>query len=155
MELGPDNTLKFEFSDMEDELLKKLVQQYGTSDWSLIASLMINRTPRECRDRWCNHLSENLSQREWTPEEDKIVLEQFAIHGSKWRLFQSVLPGRKNYAIRNRYHMLRRRIDSGKMEAPERETIKFDEVVDKIFGKLEDQFINEFHWDVMFSDVYV
>ncbi|ELP90560.1 hypothetical protein EIN_020090 [Entamoeba invadens IP1] len=46
---------------------------------------------------------------EWTPEEDKILLDKQQVLGNKWKLISTFLPGRAPNSVKNRYfsHYLR------------------------------------------------
>ena len=52
----------------EDERLKHLVEEHGTGNWSLIGDFFVDRTGKQCRERWTNHLSPGLKKGEWTEE---------------------------------------------------------------------------------------
>src|SRR3546814_790481 len=41
----------------EDEQLVHLVTVHGTGNWSVIAEQLGNRTGKQCRERWHNHLN--------------------------------------------------------------------------------------------------
>jgi len=40
----------------EDEQLRKLVDLYGINSWAAIATNLSNRSGKQCRERWRNHL---------------------------------------------------------------------------------------------------
>lgn len=46
----------------EDILLRKMVAQYGTKRWSLIASRIRGRIGKQCRERWLNHLDPDVKK---------------------------------------------------------------------------------------------
>jgi hypothetical protein len=60
----------------EDGRLKQLVEEHGTGNWSLIGDFFVDRTGRQCRGRWTNHLRPDLKKGEWT-EEVSVKLEVF------------------------------------------------------------------------------
>ena len=44
----------------DDASLRQAVESYGRNNWKMISSILkssfdINRTPKQCRDRWCNY----------------------------------------------------------------------------------------------------
>uniref|UniRef100_A0A7S3EYJ8 Myb-like domain-containing protein n=1 Tax=Haptolina ericina TaxID=156174 RepID=A0A7S3EYJ8_9EUKA len=52
--------------------------------------------------------SRNIAERkEWTVAEDEIICTNVALHGCKWRKIASLLPGRSDDAVRNRWNRLR------------------------------------------------
>ena len=75
---------KKKFSPEEDKLLNILVNKYGQNNWNIIAQEMNGRTPRQCRERWINYASPNLSQSPWTHEEELLLVQQYKILGPRW-----------------------------------------------------------------------
>lgn len=90
------------FSDIEDEILRKSVSLYGTSDWSIIASKLPGRTTRQCRDRWNHYLSVDTIKIKWTPAEDALLLDLYSEFGNHWSKIAEFFPGRNGINIRNR-----------------------------------------------------
>lgn len=68
-------TIKGPWTDEEDELLRKLVEKYSPSKWSLIASHMENRNGKQCRERWLNHLSEGIRKGTWSESEEELLVD--------------------------------------------------------------------------------
>lgn len=89
------------FTPEEDKKLRELVDLYGEQNWSIISSHMINRSIRQCRDRWTNSLSGNVVKGEWSAEEDALLLRLFKENGSRWKSMEKFFPGRAQYDIRN------------------------------------------------------
>ena len=58
---------------------------------------------RQCRERWNNYLDPTLKTGPWTEEEDQILLEGFARHGSSWSELAKLLPGRNQTKVRDRW----------------------------------------------------
>uniref|UniRef100_A0A670XY73 MYB proto-onco like 1 n=1 Tax=Pseudonaja textilis TaxID=8673 RepID=A0A670XY73_PSETE len=67
----------------EDEKLKKLVEQHGTSDWTFISSHLQNRSDFQCQHRWQKVLNPELIKGPWTKEEDQRVIELVQKYGKK------------------------------------------------------------------------
>eukprot|EP00299_Pterocystis_sp_00344_P020214 c9934_g1_i1.p1 GENE.c9934_g1_i1~~c9934_g1_i1.p1 ORF type:complete len:231 (+),score=5.36 c9934_g1_i1:68-694(+) len=88
---------------IEDELLEQAVAKYGPKRWSLIASLVPNRTSKQCCERWHAYLRPGINRGDWTPEEDRIVENLIDRFGCRWSLIASHLPGRTDVAIKNRF----------------------------------------------------
>lgn len=93
---------KQKFSPEEDEELRGYYNQYG-ADWKMIAALMKNRTARQCRDRWKNYLSPNVSTRPWTAEEDALLFEKFKEYGRQWSIIAKFFNQRTDIHIKNRW----------------------------------------------------
>ena len=78
-------TSKKPWTPEEDERLNNLVNVNGTGDWSLISDLLQNeRTGKQCRERWHNHLNPDVNKGEWTPEEDNILISMQKVFGNQW-----------------------------------------------------------------------
>lgn len=77
-----------------------MVKQYGTSNWSLLANEMFrvygikNRSGKQCRERWHNHLDPHISKDYWTEEEESILFKKHLEYGNKWSDIAVFLPGR-------------------------------------------------------------
>ena len=72
------------FSKEEDERLKYLVNYYGKKSWSKISDMMPFRTSRQCKERYEGYLSPNINHDNFSPEEDRIILEKYKELGTKW-----------------------------------------------------------------------
>ena len=43
---------------------------------------MGDRTGKQCRERYMNHLQGGIKKGDWTPEEDRIIIEQQKLLGN-------------------------------------------------------------------------
>ncbi|KAI5490439.1 RNA polymerase II transcription regulator recruiting protein [Trichomonas vaginalis G3] len=100
---------KIKFTPQEDQILTNLVQKYGPGDWDRISRDMKNRTPRQCRERWINYISPELSNDPWTQEEDQLLDELYSEYGSRWHKIAEFFPNRSGNCVRNRYKLRQRR----------------------------------------------
>ena len=78
-------------------------------NWRAISIAMKTRTPRQCRERYQNYLSPEITNAEWTQEEDKMIKDMFAKYGNKWNKIAKFFNGRTGNAIRNRYQVILRK----------------------------------------------
>lgn len=95
-----------QFTFEEDKMLKKAVSDIGENAWEKVASLLPNRTPRQCRDRWNKYLSPNIRGSMWTDEEDQLLLSMIQKYGNKWSKIATFIKGRSDISIKNRYKQL-------------------------------------------------
>lgn len=91
------------FTKEEDEQIVKLTEKYGTKQWSLIASHVNGRTPKQCRDRYSNYLVPGFFKCEWTNEEDELLINLYKQIGPKWSILQKSFPRRSSSSIKNRW----------------------------------------------------
>ena len=101
----------------EDDLLQKLVSQYGSErQWKKIAE-KINSTfkngafrhSRQCRERWINYVDPAIKRGKWTYEEDLELMKSFIKLGKKWSAIAKVLGDRTENAVKNRWKSLIRK----------------------------------------------
>ena len=71
---------------------------------------MQTRNPKQCRERWHNHLDTGLKKGKWTPEEDEIILHSQHQLGNQWASITKNLIGRRDNDVKNRFHRLQRAI---------------------------------------------
>lgn len=97
------------FTKEEDEKLLILVEKHE-KDWRKISNDMIDRSIRQCKERYFHYLSPNIKKEKWTDEEDMILLMNIGKQGKKWKVLEKLFPGRTEIDIRNRYYVLIRKI---------------------------------------------
>ena len=68
----------------EDNLLKLKVNEKGATHWAQIASFLPNRSGKQCRERWHNHLREGVTKAAWEFHEYWLLALCVRALGKKW-----------------------------------------------------------------------
>jgi hypothetical protein len=103
---------KRKFTPVEDELIKGYVNQYGSSDFSLLLSKLNSRTLPQVRDRWRLYLNTDVKKDEFSDEEDNILKEKYVELKGKWSQIAKCIPGRTDVQVKFRFQVLQRKRDS-------------------------------------------
>lgn len=97
------------WSEKEDKILVQLIQQYGPFKWSYIASQMLERVGKQCRERWHNHLNPKINKHNWTPSEEWNLYLAHQLFGNKWADISRRIHGRTDNSIKNHWNSTMRK----------------------------------------------
>jgi hypothetical protein len=96
----------------EDALLLRLAHtMQWPIKWTIVAQNFVDRTGKQCRERYVNHLNPRLKTSDWTPVEDAQIFHLYNTIGSHWAKMSKVIPGRTDNGIKNRFHNIRRQYE--------------------------------------------
>ncbi|CAK63104.1 unnamed protein product (macronuclear) [Paramecium tetraurelia] len=87
----------------EDEEVKRLTKEYRF-DWKVIARFLSNRTGRQIRERYINHLDPHINTKAWSQQEDLKIWTLYKKIGSRWSEMAKKLRGRPENMIKNRFY---------------------------------------------------
>ncbi|GMH93263.1 hypothetical protein TrST_g6664 [Triparma strigata] len=107
---------KRSWSHAEDLFLRQLVASMGgptlTLSWTQIATEFSehhsNRSGKQCRERFANHLHPDVRKGGWTKEEDLTIRRLQQELGNQWAKMVRYLPGRSDNSIKNRFWSFQR-----------------------------------------------
>jgi len=101
-----NSSQRHKFTKAEDDLLKRLVDKYGESNWMQVAAQMKTRSPRQCRERFRNYLSDHIVNGPWTLQEEQLLEEKVREHGQKWSVVSQYFETRSDVNVKNHWTAL-------------------------------------------------
>jgi len=75
----------------EDDSLRKAVSQVGENDFKKVASLVPNRSAKQCRERWFNNLAPKIKKSRLSKKEWSVVVQAQKEIGNRSLLLSSRL----------------------------------------------------------------
>ncbi|KAJ2391439.1 Pre-mRNA-splicing factor cef1 [Coemansia sp. RSA 2559] len=93
------------WKNTEDEILKAAVMKYGKTQWARISSLLVRKTPKQCKARWFEWLDPSIKKTEWSKEEDEKLLHLAKLMPTQWRTIAPIV-GRTPAQCLERYQRL-------------------------------------------------
>ncbi|GAB2211729.1 hypothetical protein Droror1_Dr00025062 [Drosera rotundifolia] len=90
------------WTEEEDHLLRKCVEQYGEGKWHRVPGLAgLSRCRKSCRLRWLNYLRPNIRRGRFTEDEVDLIVKLHKIYGNRWSAIANRLPGRTANDVKN------------------------------------------------------
>ncbi|CAB4374761.1 unnamed protein product [Rhizophagus irregularis] len=93
------------WKNTEDEILKAAVSKYGKNQWARISSLLVRKSPKQCKARWYEWLDPSIKKTEWSKEEDEKLLHLAKLMPTQWRTIAPIV-GRTPSQCLERYQRL-------------------------------------------------
>ncbi|CEM04493.1 unnamed protein product [Vitrella brassicaformis CCMP3155] len=93
------------WKNSEDEILKAAVMKYGLNNWSRVASLLVRKSPKQCKARWYEWLDPSVKKTEWTRDEEEKLLHLAKLFPTQWRTI-APLVGRTAHQCLEHYEKL-------------------------------------------------
>ncbi|KXS12598.1 hypothetical protein M427DRAFT_101226 [Gonapodya prolifera JEL478] len=93
------------WKNTEDEILKAAVMKYGKNQWARISSLLVRKTPKQCKARWYEWLDPSIRKTEWSKDEDEKLLHLAKLMPTQWRTIAPIV-GRTPAQCLERYQRL-------------------------------------------------
>ncbi|EJU05578.1 hypothetical protein DACRYDRAFT_20015 [Dacryopinax primogenitus] len=93
------------WQNTEDEVLKAAIAKYGKNQWARISSLLVRKTPKQCKSRWYEWLDPSIKKTEWSKTEDEKLLHLAKLMPTQWRTIAPIV-GRTATQCLERYQKL-------------------------------------------------
>ena len=94
------------FSKDEDYLIIYLKSQGFT--WKKISESFPNKTIKQIRDHYNQHLKSVSIIKEWSEEEDENLIRLVNILGKKWKLISQIIKTKTQEQVKNRYIIIKK-----------------------------------------------
>lgn len=98
------------WSSQEDEILLRLVESHGPSNWVVIAHSLGTRSAKQCRERYHQNLKPSLDHSPIRPDEAETIERLVSQIGHRWAEIARRLPGRSDNTIKNWWNGKQNRI---------------------------------------------
>jgi hypothetical protein len=100
---------KQKFGPDEDDIIRAAADAHGPRKWRLVAERLVGRTARQCRERWVNYLSPDVTKAPWAADEESLLRAKVAEFGPLWSRIARFFVGRTDVCLKNRYLKLLRK----------------------------------------------
>ena len=98
------------WSEKEDQLLIKWVENHGAKNWARCAETIKGRNGKQCREHWNNSLNYSIKKGKWSLEEDLFIMVFYDKLDKSWKKMIPLFKSRTENAIKNRFFSQLRKI---------------------------------------------
>ena len=98
------------WTNVEDEILKAAIAKYGLNQWSRVSSLLTRKNAKQCKLRWQEWLDPRIRKHDWSPDEDRQLLNLAKLRPNQWSSISLLLNRTANQCI-ERYQELLSKVD--------------------------------------------
>jgi pre-mRNA-splicing factor CDC5/CEF1 len=95
-----------QWTNVEDEILKAAVMKYGKNQWARISSLLVRKTPKQCKARWTEWLDPMVRKTEWSREEEEKLLHLAKVMPQQWRTIAPIVGRTASQCLEHYEHLL-------------------------------------------------
>ena len=92
------------WSQIEDEMLIRLVSMYGPEQWMEISKDHGSRNAKQCRERYHQNLKPTINRGPISAEEGVAIERLYVEKGPKWAEISRALGGRSDNQVKNWYN---------------------------------------------------
>jgi hypothetical protein len=94
----------------EDEILKAAISKYGKNQWARISSLLVRKSPKQCKARWYEWLDPSIKKVEWSKvslpgrdPEPRLSLDRGRKAAPSRQAYAYTMADYRTYCWSNRY----------------------------------------------------
>ena len=82
------------------------IKEKGPKRWKQIAAQIPGKKPKQCRERWHNHLNPNIKKDSWSLQEEMVLFIINRDHGNRWKELTAILECRSDNNIKNHWNSI-------------------------------------------------
>ena len=145
-------TIRKQWTKAEDDTLTQLINgRKLQNQWDRISQELhkmgYNKSPKQAKMRWRNHLSPSLNKSKWNIEDFQGLFNAFVIHGNKWRRIAQMYRGRTENCVKNKFFsctkkILRQIVKLSDIQLSQCSTKVINQIKPKILGEFMKKDIN-------------